>query len=255
MFLTQRSKALATSLSSLHGANGHTISAAQERGEKASQPRKTIVKDTKQKIEAALDIMTKTLGTARIMFREDELGGKHSLMSETLQSMQMNSPSNTLPSELQLTTNVLLTTLPSSPHTNLLPVSISSYAPYVDGASPVPQAELRQRLQQWFNRALEDCRITMTRWMSGLQTVREVWDVRTFISDLVNRTEGLDAEEKRHVKSVVDDICQQQIMIAWKSVVAEAHRNIREQLASAISTLRTASADMLGEQHPIEDHK
>lgn len=169
------------------------------------------------------------------------------MMSDALHSMQTNSPSSTLPSELQLTTSVLLTTLPSSTQTGLLPPTISSYTPYVDDVSSIPQAELHERLQHWFHKAIDDCRVAMTKWLSNLETVRDVWNVRTFTSDWIDTTQGLDIQEKWQLKSVIDDMCQQQIKVAWKSAVSHAHQTVRERLASAITALETSNTEVLGE--------
>ncbi len=72
----------------------------------------------------------------------------------TLQSDSALPPTqNALPAELQLTTQALLMTLPSSTHFMLLPQNLKSYKPYVDldsSSSRVPPSHLIQKVDDWF---------------------------------------------------------------------------------------------------------
>nr|BDS00032.1 hypothesis protein 8 [Mycoleptodonoides aitchisonii] len=257
VFLSQRSKTLSTLLSHQHATvtNGHSPEASKANGKASHRARKTIVREIRQKLEGVVDLVSHTLGTARTIFAEDT-PDEPSMMKQALQYIQTTSaPPRPLPAELQLTTQTLLTTLPSSSHFLLLPPSITAYKPYIDSASLstfIPQQQLHEKLASWFRKAIGDIRIAMADWFSGLESTREVWDVHTFFLNRIGIAEDITTQEKESIKSAIDSACQHQSLVVWKSQLALAEASFREEIHSSVSILRNPAQSSIFDTHPVE---
>lgn len=238
-FLAQRTKTLSSVLASSVNAvaNGHAETSS---GKTSSRGRKLQVK---QRLQAALDVASRTLDTARAIFAD---GTELSLMKRTLQSIQSGDcKSGSLPVELQITTHSLLTSLPSSAHFTLLPSSIKSYKPYVDdtsASSVINQSQLLDKLDIWFTKTLEAIRVAMDRWFSSLENIREVWDVRQSSWNWIATIDGLSTHEETQYKSMVDDVSRQQIIAVWKSSLDLLTTSFEERLASCLKLLKEDAA-------------
>ncbi|KAH9932407.1 hypothetical protein B0H21DRAFT_780985 [Amylocystis lapponica] len=243
IFLAQRSKALSILLSRTQErvANGHASEPSVRRNKTTNRVRRAL---------AVLDVVSRTMGTARVIFSDQAASDNVCTMRRALQYIQtaQESTASSLPAELRLTTQTLLTSLPSSTHFLLLPLSIRSYKPYVDSASltsSIPQPQLDKKLDGWFRKASEDVRRTMEKWFSSLENIREVWDVRMAICAWLGAVDGLETHEKAHIKSVVDDVAQRQVHVVWKSALALAEATFREHLAVAVNAFKEDSESVL----------
>ncbi|KAI0962021.1 hypothetical protein AcV7_000961 [Taiwanofungus camphoratus] len=244
IFLGQRSKTISTVLSrtqeSLANANPSEVP-----GMTSIRSRKAELRGAKQKLQAVLDIVSRTLGAARTIFADSTETDHLSMMKLALQYIQTEKLSfQTLPTELQITTQSLLTTLPSSAHYLLLPPIIRSYRPYVDGVSPMSpilQSELHQKLGSWFHQTMEDVLVAMEGLFSRLQSIREVWELRFSSWRWLEGADAFEIYEKTHIKSAIDEISQQRITAVWKSALAVAEVAFIERLASALTLLRDHS--------------
>ncbi|KAJ6520000.1 Vps51/Vps67 domain-containing protein [Mycena sanguinolenta] len=275
VFLLQRSKTLLTMLSrtSEHSpisplssslsriANGHI----PEKRPAPSAARKTSVREVKEATQAALDAIVKTLTTCRSIFEQTEL--KQSMIRAVLEYMQSDSAntdsnSKSLPSELQLTTQSLLATLPSSAHFLLLPPAIRSYKPYVDLNSPssiVQQAHFSRALDEWFQTSNERLQVAASKWFSDLHTVAEVWTLRSSIRQWIHAS-SLTPGEAKTLGSIFQDAAQQRVIGIWKLALSDAEDAFQLQLAAATTSLRetpreqrkeTSSVDFLFTSPPL----
>ncbi|KAF7339319.1 hypothetical protein MSAN_02145500 [Mycena sanguinolenta] len=265
VFLLQRSKTLLAMLSrtSEHSpisplpsslsriANGHI----PEKRPAPSAARKTSVREVKEATQAALDAIVKTLTTCRSIFEETEL--KQSMIRAVLEYMQSDSAnpdSKSLPSELQLTTQSLLATLPSSAHFLLLPPAIRSYRPYVDLSSPssvVQQAHFSRALDEWFQTSNERLQVAVSKWFSDLHTVAEVWTLRSSIRQWIHAS-GLTPGETKALESIFQDAAQQRVLSIWKLALSDAEDAFQLQLAAATASLRETPREQRKETSSVD---
>ena len=203
------------------------------------RPRKVVLRETKQKTEALVDAITRTVFTARSMFADDSAAP--CLMKQALQFIQAPSDdTKSLPTELRLTTQSLLTILPSSSHLLLLPQSIRMYKPYVDGTSvmtPTLQSQLREKLESWFKKMIQDVRGAFTNWFASLETVREVWDVRDSLLAWLRGTQGLASPERLELEFIINTASQVQATSVWKGALGVLETSFRDAVVSATKTL------------------
>ena len=249
IYLAQRMKTLSNMLtggaSTSAATNGSALDAGKFKGKGFQRPRKTVVRETKQKAQAVLDVISRTVGTARRVFASDT--STPSLMKLALQFFKM--PADVpaaFPSELQLSTQILLATLPSSSHFLLLPQSICSFTPYIDGASisaDTLQPHLQDKLDSWFKKSAKDALIKLSDWFSDISTVRDVWDVRAHLLSWLDTAEGLNPLERRELRLAIDSTCAHQATTVWKRSLGQAQESFQRSLTSASTALEEGSTE------------
>ncbi|KIP05345.1 hypothetical protein PHLGIDRAFT_128964 [Phlebiopsis gigantea 11061_1 CR5-6] len=255
-FLSQRTRCLATALARHKDrfANGNDSALDISSAHATSQDRrsrKTIVRDVRQKLKTVLNIISRTVGAARTVFISSSK--EPPLMRRVLAHIQSPTPTTTedLPPEVRLTSQTLLSSLPSSNHFLLLPPAIKSYKPYVDVESLSSQKEPRfsASLTEWFDNALEHVHSSITTWLSELTTVRELWDVRGWCREWLDADRDLKTSEKVSINGLVDLICRQRAVELWKTVLSSTEAAFRSRLKSALSELgEPAGQDSLDAQ-------
>ncbi|KAF9814523.1 hypothetical protein IEO21_05074 [Rhodonia placenta] len=255
IFLAQRSKTLSSLLPQFQGktTNGHAHN-VPNKDKPSSRARKAFVREARQKLQAVLELVSRTLGTARLLF-----GGGHSegvpVIQQALHYIETEEASPELPPGLQMTTQSLLANLPSSAHFLLLPVSIKSYKPYVAGTSTSSQfapGQLRDKLNNYFDQSVASIRHALEQWVAHLETAREVWDVRTVSSKLVKSLEGLDSRERAQLRSLLDDVSQRQVTSLWKSALADIETSFRERVDHALDALRNNANVQRADVQPVQ---
>ena len=204
-------------------------------------------RDIRQSIEAYLDIITRTVNAARTIFQGQETG--KSLMTNVLENMQPTAnPAglNSLPPELRLSTQLLLSSLPSSSHFLLLPHTIKSYKPYVDlssASSAIPPSILTQRLQDWFQKSCTEFSQTLHTWFLKVDGMKEMWKLRNSTRKWLFDTDGLLEDERRRLHQIVDDACRQQFTSIWTTALRNARSGFEQELKTALGvTLRQPGA-------------
>jgi hypothetical protein len=259
VFLVQRTKILHAKLSWTLGSsasdsdqvkhiqrkvNGHRLEDAKAVDSKPTEFRSATVREVKQALLSALDVIFRTVETSRDIFQVDN----SSMVNKALEYIQSDTldptTTETLHAELQLTTQKLLSTLPSSTHFLLLPPNLKFYKPYVDLSSPssrVPQAHLTQNLAKWFSVSTENLHATARRWISNLQSVAEVWNVRSSILKWIMAASSFEELESLRVKSLFDNLCRDRLLSIWKSAFASAESTFRAKLDSTILAIATGS--------------
>ncbi|KAH9898216.1 hypothetical protein C8Q73DRAFT_788419 [Cubamyces lactineus] len=241
IYLAQRTKTLSTTLArnAPTPANGDA-SKSKPNGKAPHRPRKVVVREAKQRTLAALEVVSRTVYTARLVFA-DPSETQSSMMKQALQFFQ--APSETpsyLPSELQLSTQILLSTLPSSSQLLLLPQSIRAYKPYVDGApltAPNLQAQLQDRVGGWLTKAIQELRDAMSDWVAPLESVREVWEVRSSLLDWLKSAEGLQPSEQQELGSLIDSVALEQAATVWKTALRRLETSFQEAVSKAADAL------------------
>lgn len=241
-FLVQRNKSLATAVSH---SNDDSSKSDTPRGhntapKKDNRSRKAVVRDIRQRLKSILEIVTSTLGISRAIFLRKS--GGPPLMCEALDYIQANEPSSStsLPNPLRLSSQSLLSTLPSSSHFLLLPLNIRSYKPFVDGRpllSSATQTQLEQKLSEWFQKALLSVQHVVQAWFSELTSVQEIWEMRTWTRTWLQKNGGVEAEETSRITTVLDTICHQQATTVWGSAIFATNSAFRECLSASLSIL------------------
>ncbi|CCM03137.1 uncharacterized protein FIBRA_05258 [Fibroporia radiculosa] len=257
IFLAQRSKTLSSALlqSGEHLPNGPTLGSSESDSKLSSRSRKLVVREIKQKIRNVMDIISRTVGLARVIFEHRNGSNEPSMMETALEFIQSDSAhSRSLPSELRLSIQSLLSSLPSSTH-HLLSANIRSYKPYVDvksSSSAISQSEFHDRVSTWFTKSVDTARVAITHWFSILLTVQEVWDVRSSSWNWILTLDGLDTSEKRHIKSLFDELTQRQVKAVWKSTLDLVEASFEERLDSALGVLMGDPQADVSDPQPVE---
>ncbi|KAF5368617.1 hypothetical protein D9758_002268 [Tetrapyrgos nigripes] len=256
VFLGQRWKSLQIMLGadkigiplSASRSNGHIPSASPT---SPSQSRKT-VRQVKDLVLASLDAVSRTVKVAREVYQDKD--SRPSMIKAALESIQSDDSQNeSLPTELQLSTQSILTGLPSSTQFQLLPASLRSYKPYVDSSSSsssLPKGSLHKDLDEWFQKAFQRLKTSFDTWLTDIHSVKTLWIMRASVRSWIDAFEGLEEGEARRLKTVIDDACRRRILNIWKSTLTEAESSFRSQLTSAISSFKTEGARI--ESFPIE---
>jgi len=99
----------------------------------------------------------------------------------------------------------------------------------------MPQERFTQKLDEWFKQALDKLQATVESWFSELESVQEVWSVRSWIRKWVATTSRLEAHEQIHLKNLLDDMSRQRMVVIWKAVLADAAQNFQNKLESSLS--------------------
>jgi hypothetical protein len=170
-------------------------------------------------------------------------------MTRILSFIQLDTPTpdTSLPSDLQMSTQHLLSTLPSASHFVLLPSDIRSYKPFVDLASStstVSSTQLAGRLSEWFSKAVAELRGVAKGWFTELRTLKEVWAVRAWFGDWV-KAKVLEDQERQGLASVVDDIVHGQAVDILRTALEDLQDNFRNELQNALSQLRDGTSEAL----------
>jgi conserved oligomeric Golgi complex subunit 1 len=196
-----------------------------------------------QIVKKALNIISQSVCTARSIFRHN--ASEPPLIGRVLESIQADSskpdePSPTLPDELYLSTDSLLANLTSSANFQLLPLTIKSYKPYVDLNSSsifLAQPQSSQKVQTWFQQSSSLWQTCAGGWLTGLQTVKEVWTLRSSIRRWIMAS-GLKEEEIIHLLSTTDSLCHERIVRIWTQALTGAEALFKSRLNSYVSNSR-----------------
>ncbi|THH13587.1 hypothetical protein EW146_g6653 [Bondarzewia mesenterica] len=257
VFLFQRSKGLQASFSRTLKVPSNGQSSRLPNGSAHARPRKVVTREVRESIEAVLEIIAMTVGAARDIFR-DEGFDRPSLMGRVLDFIQSESPTpngSSLPPELQMSTQNLLGTLPSGSQHLVLPPSIRSYKPYIDldsSSSSVSQAQLSDRLREWFHKAVHELQSAAEKWFLDLQTLREVWAIRTWVRNWINDSAHLEETEQTILKSAIDVLVGKQAAEIWRSALNDMEHAFRTKLDSASTALSECASESVIDASPAK---
>ncbi|KAG6910534.1 hypothetical protein DXG01_009953 [Tephrocybe rancida] len=266
VFLAQRSKTLRTLLSWKYDSdsaesqtkkqNGHALGSRQPTVV-VSEFRRRPVKEIKEATRTALDAISQTVKTAQSVFQEEADGSQPSLIRRVLEYIQSDLPTppqaQTLPTELCLTTQTLLTTLPSSTHFLLLPPDLKSYKPYVDlnsSSSSIQHSQFAQKLDEWLRKSTADLHKAVTRWFSELHSVKELWSVRASTQRWLLAS-GLRKDEVTQMAKTVDELCRHRVVEIWKLKLEGSLDSFGRRLDSTLLSLAEGGKAKNKEASPV----
>ena len=198
------------------------------------------VREMTQIVKKALNIISQSVCTARSIFQHE--ASEPSLIGRVLESIQgdsstLDGSSRRLPDELYLSTESLLANFTSSANFQLLPPTIKSYKPYVDlnsSSSFLAELQISQKVQTWFQQSSNLWQTCAGGWLTGLQTVKEVWTLRSSIRRWITAS-GLSEEERVHLLSTTDSICHERVVRIWWEGLTGAQALFKSRLNSYVS--------------------
>ncbi|KAH9968614.1 hypothetical protein BC827DRAFT_1257663 [Russula dissimulans] len=252
VFLAQRARSLQSTLSRSPKTvpNGSSVNGG-------AQPkfRKVIIREVREGLEGVLEAIASTVSTARDIFR-DQGHEDPSLMSRVLSFIQLDVPpqDTSLPSDLQMSTQHLLSTLPSASHFTLLPTAIRSFKPFVDissATSSVSSEHLALRLSEWFSKAVAELRGVTKGWFAELRTLKEVWAVRSWFDEWLEGKK-VEGEERRGLAEVVDGVAHGQAVKILRTALGDLQDGFRDELQSTLLQLRDGTSEALVESTPTK---
>ncbi|EIW87036.1 hypothetical protein CONPUDRAFT_116043 [Coniophora puteana RWD-64-598 SS2] len=196
--------------------------------------------ENRASLQRALEIISRTVVTAREIFSSPAEGDRP-LAVRALEHIQAESPSteDDFPSELLLDTLSLLSTLPSSSYLQILPPSIKSYKPYVDlesQSSTVSPAAVAEALDRWFQQSTASLQTAFQKWLSGLETVTQVWNLRTFIHKWLGDSSHLTAEDRDVLGDAIDEAVSGRILAIWKAILVKSGQAFTDKLVVVVPT-------------------
>ncbi|KAI0045223.1 hypothetical protein FA95DRAFT_1495802 [Auriscalpium vulgare] len=247
-FLAQRTRSLQSALSRSPKATQNGQSSQLLNGNAGTKTRKTVLRELRETFEGVLDVIALTVGAAREIFH-DGSSARPSLMRHCLQHIQSDSdPEPSLPPELHMSTQHLLTSLPSASHFVLLPPTVRSYKPYIDltsSTSSIPPDQLSHRLQDWFQKAVQDLQAAAEAWFSDLKALKDVWTIRGWVTEWVTEDGRFEENERAHLTSALDVLVHKQATQIWRSAFSDMETIFQSELGSAVSALREGANSSL----------
>ncbi|KAF5312388.1 hypothetical protein D9619_002857 [Psilocybe cf. subviscida] len=213
----------------------HASSSNLANGHAADPIQSLSMREIIQVMKKALGAVSQTISSARTIFQGE--GSEPSLIVQLLSSMQedtsrMVSEGKPLPKGLTISTQSLLSQLTSSANVQLLPHTLRSYKPYIDLGSystSLSRSDFTRRLREWFDASSTSIERSATHWFSSLRSVKEVWTLRNSVRRHI-ATSGLDKEEKRHLTSSLDKLCQGRILAVWQETLSDTQVTFKKAL-------------------------
>ncbi|KIY69180.1 hypothetical protein CYLTODRAFT_452897 [Cylindrobasidium torrendii FP15055 ss-10] len=260
VFLEQRHKSLQVLLSfgtdasikrasSIRRANGQAPQDTNSKGEFKNVSTRQI----RDAAQAVLEAVASTVKGARDVFGSSS--STSSLAESVLEYIQSDaSPSTSLPSELQLTTESLLMTLPSSTQFLLLPANLRFYKPYVDLASTsshVSAPDLDQHVERYFTNAANGLRKSLSRWLRKISSVKDVWQTRNYLRQWLSESARFTSEEAGELTRILDQATRERVLDIWQVMLAEAQTGFGASIELAISRIRDPG-DTPVDSYPIQ---
>ncbi|KAG1864754.1 hypothetical protein DFJ58DRAFT_714918 [Suillus subalutaceus] len=206
--------------------NGHPLGAS-----KLAQ-----LQEVKSSLLILVEVVSRTVNCARHVF-QSRRPTQPALAIRVLEQMHTESPAvsdpeATLPSELALSTQTILSGLPSS-----------SYKPYVElssASSSVPENFLEDKLQTWFEQSCSTLQDYLDRQLLELDSVRSIWNVRSSLRKWL-LTSG------RHSILYFEEAVRKRVAAIWTDTINEA----KELFLKALSSLTPSSEVVTEEFSPL----
>lgn len=238
--MKQRTRALQTAYDGINTAQGKSAS-TDVRGKKKERVSKDEIRSVRDMIQSVLGLIVNTVDTCRQAF--GRLSG--SSMIESLLAFSQDSDrylhEPSIPEELRLTTDSLLSSLPNSAHFFALPSDIKSFKPFIDlgsSSSTISGTTLNQKLRTWFSASLDHLRNTAGGWLLRLATIREVWEVRkSTLGWLSKRGSSLGSAEAEALSFFINEQCGIRVEDIWKLLLHNLLSSFSEHLGKALAEI------------------
>ncbi|CAE6418759.1 unnamed protein product [Rhizoctonia solani] len=228
------------------------------------------VREVVKAFRAAINLVGGTAATTRAIY------GADGLLPQMIMDIQMDTPSQTIPSTTpqtqfplpsiiqpsvpisrNLTTPQILLALPSSSLLlRFLPPSITGYTPYVsadfDGSSATKVEETEEELNDWLDNALEAFATPARNWLSKLESVRAVWTVRAAV---IKGTLGLEGavETKDRLLGAIEAAFISRVSEIWENRLENIEIGVNSALGRVTALLVSSNGDVKNEDaNPLD---
>lgn len=232
--------------------NGHHLGAS-----KLAQSKRIHSNDRLQEVKSSLlilvEVIARTVNCARNVF-QSQRPTQPALAIRVLEQMHTESPAvsdpeTTLPSELALSTQTILSGLPSSSYFTLLPASIRSYKPYIElssASSSVPGHFLEDKLRTWFDQSCSILRDSLDRWLLELDNVKSVWNIRSSLRKWL-----LTSELVRMEQTALDTLFEEAVRKRVTAIWANTIHGSKELFLKALSSLTSSNGVVFEDFSPL----
>ncbi|KAG1783507.1 hypothetical protein EV702DRAFT_1194 [Suillus placidus] len=232
--------------------NGHPPGASKPAQSKRIPPNDRL-REVKSSLLILVEVISRTVNCARNVF-QSQRPTQPALAIRVLEQMHTESPAvsdpeTKLPSELALSTQAILSGLPSSSYFALLPAGIRSYKPYVElssASSSVPGPFLEEKLRTWFDQSCSILRDSLDRWLLELVSVKSVWNVRSSLRKWL-LTSGLAKTEQTALDTLFEEAVRKRVTAIWTDTIHGA----KELFLKALSSLTPSSGVVTEEFSPL----
>ncbi|KAG1757157.1 hypothetical protein EDB19DRAFT_14932 [Suillus lakei] len=232
--------------------NGHPPGASKLAQSKGAPPNDRL-REVKSSLLILVEVISRTVNCARNVF-QSQRPMQPALAIRVLEQMHIESPAisdpeTPLPSELALSTQTILSGLPSSSYFGLLPPGIKSYKPYVElssASSSVPGHFLDDKLRTWFDQSCSILRDSLDRWLLELDSVKSVWNVRSSLRIWLLQS-GLVKTEQTALDTVFEEAIRKRVTAIWTNTIYRA----KELFLKALSSLTPSSGVVAEEFSPL----
>ena len=248
-FLKHRSRSLQGLLNESVGGIPTSAKSADKSSKASFRQDKRTSRETLETIRNVLSAVARTVGTAREILHVGD-SDCPSLLVKVLAYLQVETPPNaspSIPDELQLTTQSLLASLPSSSHFSYLPESITSYKPFIDLESPSSRVEqniLASKLRSWMDGTIVHLETSMRIWFSKLEAVRAVWDVRNSVQRWLDEDKCLAGDEMIRIRNLLDSVCQMRVEGIWNTTLNTMESTLKTNLSSLLNSVKEEHVDI-----------
>lgn len=232
--------------------NGHLPGAS-----KLAQSKRFPPNDRLQQVKSSLlilvEVISRTVNCARNVF-QSQRPTQPALAIRVLEQMHTESPTvsdseTSLPDELALSTQTILSGLASSSYFTLLPAGIRSYKPYVElssASSSVPEHFLEDKLRTWFDQSCSILRDSLDRWLLELDSVKSVWNVRSSLRKWLLAS-GLVKAEQTALDTLFEEAVRKRVTAIWTNTIHGA----KDLFLKALSSLTPSSEVVTEEFSPL----
>ncbi|KAG2155586.1 hypothetical protein DEU56DRAFT_768141 [Suillus clintonianus] len=232
--------------------NGHPTGVSKL-AQSTSIPPNNKLRDVKSSLLNLVEVISRTVNCARSVF-QSQRPTQLALAIRVLEQMHTESPAVSdleiaLPSELALSTQTVLSGLPSSSYLVLLPAGIRSYKPYVElssASSTVPGHFLEDKLRTWFDQSCSILRDSLDRWLLELDNVKSVWNIRSSLRKWLLKS-GLVTTEQTALDTLFEEAVRKRVTTIWTDTVYRA----KEQFLKALSSLTSTSGVVAEDFSPL----
>ncbi|KAL5494903.1 hypothetical protein ACEPAI_365 [Sanghuangporus weigelae] len=208
-------------------------------------------------IRSVLGCIVGTVGNARAVFGEgpNESPSMIMLMLASTQSFSPH-PTFSLPQGLRVSSQAVISSLPSASHFQALPADIRTYKPFIDlesQSSRVKEDALNSKLRVWFTKATDHLHESSGPWLSHLQTIKKVWGLRLATIDWLSVSNDLLVPEDTEALSLLmDEVCGNRVQALWKAILERISSSFRECLQSMVLAISEPQEDAHLDLSPAE---
>lgn len=216
---------------------------------KTSRLSKEELRLVRESLLSVLNVIAVTVNVGQQAF--GAMNDNSSLIENVIRHSQNDISQNvtSLPEELCVTTESLLSSLPNSNYSIALSPDIKSFKPFVDfdsSASVLNAATLDEKLRIWFDSSLNKLDSVATSWFSRLGSVKEVWEIRAFIQSWLTQKSMLNMDNIDMMSRFMDELSAARTETIWRLALRNLLSTFTEHLRERLEEIHKGTSNDLG---------